>query len=76
MNDDLQTDHVLGDIESQINDEVAEHNQDSIKALRVLKNNLEELAMADAYNGDILSDEIYDIQEAIGKIELKLWGEE
>jgi hypothetical protein len=73
---DLQTDHVLGDIEDQINDEVAEHNQDSIKALKVLRNNLEELAMVDAYNGDILSDEIYDIQEAIGKAELKLYGEE
>lgn len=76
MNDDLQTDHVLGDLEDQINQEVAEHNQDSIKALRVLKNNLEELSQADAYNSDLLSDEIYDIGQAITKMDAKLWGTE
>lgn len=73
---DLQTDHVLGEIEDQINEAVAEHNKDSIEALKVLRNNLQELAMADAYNNDILSDEIYDINQAIGRAELKLYGEE
>ncbi len=76
LNMNLQDDHVLGEIESDINDAVLEKNKDSIDALQILKDNLQELSMADAYNDDLLNDEIYDINQAIGKMDAKLWRSE